>query len=79
MQADHTCPNCILKEIESGEHQPLLQSTIPGAKDLPITRLSDYIEKWVSRSLEEERQERANSLGKSLSAVRFLIELLPSS
>ncbi|ONK66260.1 uncharacterized protein A4U43_C06F5870 [Asparagus officinalis] len=69
VQADHTCPSCILKEIESGEHKPLYRSTILGAKDLPSTLLSDHIEKWVYKRLEEERQQRASSLGKSFSEV----------
>ena len=77
--ADYTCTNYILQEIENREHQPLLQSTIAGAKDLATTRLSDYIKKWISKRLEEERQERAISLGKSFSEVRFFMELVSYS
>lgn len=76
LEADHTCPNCILQEIESGEHKPLLQSRVLRAKDLPTTMLSDHIEKWIFGRLEEERQERAKFLGKNTSEVKILIRHL---
>lgn len=77
VHADHACPNCILQEIESGEHEPLPQNRVPRAKDLPTTTLSDHIEKWISRCLEEERNERANSLGKTFSEVNFWWNIFP--
>ncbi|XP_008787929.2 histone acetyltransferase HAC1-like [Phoenix dactylifera] len=68
-QAEYTCPNCSLREIESGEREPLPPSVVPGAKDLPTTMLSDHIEQWLCRRLKEERQERANNLGKNFDEV----------
>nr|XP_010940016.1 histone acetyltransferase HAC1 [Elaeis guineensis]XP_019710712.1 histone acetyltransferase HAC1 [Elaeis guineensis] len=69
LQAEYTCPNCSLQEIESGKREPLPPSVVPGAKDLPTTILSNHIEQWLFRHLKEERQERANNLGKNFDEV----------
>nr|XP_019702086.1 histone acetyltransferase HAC1 isoform X2 [Elaeis guineensis] len=69
LQAEYTCPNCSLREIESGERDPLPPSMVPGAKDLRTTMMSDYIEQWLFRRLKEERQERADNLGKKFYEV----------
>ncbi|KAK8964693.1 Histone acetyltransferase HAC1 [Platanthera guangdongensis] len=68
-QAEYTCPNCYMEEIERGERKPLPQNTVLGAKDLPRTILSDYIEQRLFRRLKHERQERARHLGKSFDEV----------
>ncbi|KAK9726769.1 hypothetical protein RND81_05G235900 [Saponaria officinalis] len=68
-QAEYTCPNCYLEEVERGDRQPLPQSAVLGAKDLPGTALSDHIEMRLARRLKQERQERARSQGKSFDEV----------
>ncbi|KAF7843096.1 histone acetyltransferase HAC1-like [Senna tora] len=68
-QAEYTCPNCYIQEIERGERKPLPQSAVLGAKDLPRTILSDHIEQRLFRRLKQERQERARFQGKSYDEV----------
>ncbi|XP_010929436.2 probable histone acetyltransferase HAC-like 1 isoform X1 [Elaeis guineensis] len=68
-QAEYTCPNCYIVEIERGERKPLPQSAVLGAKDLPRTILSDHIEQRLFRRLKQERQERARHLGKNVDEV----------
>ncbi|KAK9097634.1 hypothetical protein Sjap_023131 [Stephania japonica] len=68
-QAEYTCPNCYIGEIERGERKPLPQSAVLGAKDLPRTILSDQIEQRLFRRLKQERQERARHQGKSFDEV----------
>ncbi|KZV26645.1 hypothetical protein F511_34900 [Dorcoceras hygrometricum] len=59
----YICPFCRLAELNAMEHvsNPLAN----GAQDLPRTVLSDHIEQRLFRSLERERKQRAESLGKS--------------
>ncbi|KAH9307665.1 hypothetical protein KI387_035576, partial [Taxus chinensis] len=68
-QAEYLCPHCYTEQIKRGVRKPLPPSSIPGAKDLPTTYLSDHIEQRLSRRLEEERNERATALGKSFNEV----------
>ncbi|XP_065034087.1 probable histone acetyltransferase HAC-like 1 isoform X1 [Musa acuminata AAA Group] len=68
-EAEYTCPNCYVEEIESGERKPLSQSAVLGAKDLPRTILSDHIEQRLFRRLKQEKQERAKHLGKNFDDV----------
>ncbi|XP_038717817.1 histone acetyltransferase HAC1-like isoform X2 [Tripterygium wilfordii] len=68
-QAEYTCPNCYMVEVERGERKPLPQSAVLGAKDLPRTVLSDQIEQRLFRRLKQERQERARREGKSFDEV----------
>ncbi|XP_022847823.1 histone acetyltransferase HAC1-like isoform X2 [Olea europaea var. sylvestris] len=68
-QADYTCPNCYVAEVERGERVPLPQNSVLGAKDLPRTILSDHIEQRLFRRLKQERQDRARLLGKSFDEV----------
>ncbi|XWS19184.1 hypothetical protein CRYUN_Cryun32bG0109800 [Craigia yunnanensis] len=68
-QAEYTCPNCYITEVERGERKPLPQSAVLGAKDLPRTILSDHIEQRLFRKLKQERQERARVQGKSYDEV----------
>lgn len=68
-QAEYTCPNCYMEEVEKGERKPLPQNTVLGAKDLPRTILSDHIEQRLFRRLKHERQERARQQGKNFDEV----------
>jgi len=68
-QAEYTCPNCYIQEVERGERKPLPQNAVLGAKDLPRTILSDHIEQRLFRRLKQERQERARLQGKSYDEV----------
>ncbi|XP_057995404.1 histone acetyltransferase HAC1 isoform X2 [Hevea brasiliensis] len=68
-QAEYTCPNCYISEIERGDRKPLPQSAVLGAKDLPRTILSDHIEQRLFRRLKQERQERARIQVKSYDEV----------
>lgn len=71
-QAEYTCPNCYIQEVERGERKPLPQSAVLGAKDLPRTILSDHIEQRLFRRLKQERQERARIQGKSYDEVIYI-------
>ncbi|XP_054780565.1 LOW QUALITY PROTEIN: histone acetyltransferase HAC1-like [Prosopis cineraria] len=75
-QAEYTCPNCYIQEVERGERKPLPQSAVLGAKDLPKTILSEQIQQRLSRRLEQERQERARLQGKSRDEVPGAEELV---
>ncbi|KAJ0733289.1 putative histone acetyltransferase chromatin regulator PHD family [Helianthus annuus] len=68
-QAEYTCPNCYVEEVERGERSPLPESTVLGAKDLPRTILSDHIESRLFAKLKQERLERARVHGKSYDEV----------
>ncbi|KAL4583212.1 hypothetical protein LXL04_007779 [Taraxacum kok-saghyz] len=68
-QADYTCPNCYMEEVERGERMPLPQSAVLGAKDLPRTILSDHIESRLFGKLKQERLERARFYGKTYDQV----------
>ncbi|KAL2624521.1 hypothetical protein AAZV13_07G000200 [Glycine max] len=68
-QAEYTCPNCYIQEVERGERKPLPQSAVLGAKDLPRTILSDHIEQRLFKRLKQERQERARLQGKSYDEI----------
>ncbi|CAA6662393.1 unnamed protein product [Spirodela intermedia] len=68
-EAEYTCPNCYMQEVERGERAPLPPNAVLGAKDLPRTLLSDHIEQRLFTRLKHERQERARSLGKNVDEV----------
>ncbi|XVF23249.1 hypothetical protein REPUB_Repub13aG0020200 [Reevesia pubescens] len=68
-QAEYTCPNCYIAEVERGERKPLPQSAVLGAKDLPRTILSDHIEQRLFKRLKQERLERARVQRKSYDEV----------
>ncbi|MCL7050653.1 hypothetical protein MKW94_001471 [Papaver nudicaule] len=68
-QAEYTCPNCYIGEVERGERKPLPQSAVLGAKDLPKTTLSDHIESRLFKRLRQEKLERARYHGKSIDEV----------
>ncbi|KAL3511048.1 hypothetical protein ACH5RR_030449 [Cinchona calisaya] len=76
VQAEYTCPNCYMTEVERGERKPLPQSAVLGAKDLPRTILSDHIEMRLARRLKHERQERASVQGKNIDEVPGAEELV---
>ncbi|XP_057786527.1 histone acetyltransferase HAC1-like isoform X2 [Salvia miltiorrhiza] len=68
-QAEYTCPNCYMEEVERGERVPLPQSAVLGAKDLPRTILSDHMEQRLFTKLKQERQDRARAQGKSYDEI----------
>ncbi|KAL2642143.1 hypothetical protein R1flu_009730 [Riccia fluitans] len=68
-EAEYTCPQCCMLEIERGERKPLLSSAVLGAKDLPKTFLSDHLEQRLARKLKQERIDRARAQGKSVDEV----------
>lgn len=68
-QAEYTCPNCYVKEVQRGLRMPLPQSAVLGASDLPRTVLSDHIEERLFKRLKVERQARATSSGVSFDEV----------
>ncbi|XP_047268050.1 LOW QUALITY PROTEIN: histone acetyltransferase HAC1-like [Capsicum annuum] len=68
-QAEYTCPNCYIAEVERGERKPLPQSVVLGEKDLTQNILSDHIEKRLASSFKEEREKRAKHEGKGYDEV----------
>ncbi|KAF8083265.1 hypothetical protein N665_0786s0010 [Sinapis alba] len=68
-QAEYTCPNCYIQEVEQGERKPVPQSVILGAKSLPASNLSNHLEQRLFKKLKQERQERARLQGKSYDEV----------
>lgn len=70
-QADYTCPMCWMK-IKEDDSIYFTFSAVNGAKDLPRTLLSDYIEQHLSKKLECEKCERAQAQGSDLDEVCFI-------
>lgn len=68
-RSEYVCPDCCIAEMERCERMPLPANSVPGAKDLPSTVLSDYLEDRLALKLEEERVERAKAMGKSCEEV----------
>ncbi|CDY51908.1 BnaC03g73710D [Brassica napus] len=68
-QAEYTCPNCYIQEVEQGERKPVSQSVILGAKSLPASNLSNHLEQRLFKKLKQERHERARVQGKSYDEV----------
>ncbi|KAL9158009.1 hypothetical protein ABFS82_08G040200 [Erythranthe guttata] len=73
-KVDYICPKCRLAEIEAKKHVPIPPAT--GARDLPRTKLSDHIEQRLLRSLEHERKQRAELIGKSPEEVPGAADLV---
>ncbi|CDY24232.1 BnaC01g38120D [Brassica napus] len=68
-QAEYTCPNCYIQEVERGERKPVSPSVILGAKSLPASTLSNHLEQRLFKKLKQERQERARLQVKSYDEV----------
>ncbi|CAH8362534.1 unnamed protein product [Eruca vesicaria subsp. sativa] len=68
-QAEYTCPNCYIQEVERGERKPVSPSVILGAQSLPASTLSNHLEQRLFKKLKQERQERARLQGKSYDEV----------
>ncbi|CAH8386523.1 unnamed protein product [Eruca vesicaria subsp. sativa] len=74
--SDYICPHCLLKERKSNNNMGSVhENTDLGAKDLPETILSDFIEKRLKRRLKEERHQTATATGKSTDDVSVLDDL----
>ncbi|XP_047317192.1 histone acetyltransferase HAC1-like isoform X3 [Impatiens glandulifera] len=67
--ASYICPGCLLRRMEMGEHVPLPKTAACGAKDLPITKLSDHIEHRLFKRLKQEREDRARAQHKNVDEV----------
>lgn len=63
-RSEYVCPDCCIAEIERGERVPQAVNSVLGAKDLPRTVLSDFVEQRLASKLERERAQRAKALGK---------------
>ncbi|XP_050228063.1 histone acetyltransferase HAC1-like isoform X2 [Mercurialis annua] len=68
-KSEYICPKCCLEEIESREQMPVPKSTVFGAKDLPTTLLSAFLEQRLLRRLRQEKEEKAKAIGKSVDEV----------
>ncbi|KAJ6368326.1 hypothetical protein OIU78_000837 [Salix suchowensis] len=68
-KTEYICPKCCLKEMKSEEYMPSTRAAIFGAKDLPRTILSDFIEERLFRHLSQEREERAKFMGMNIDEV----------
>ena len=62
-KAKYICPLCRYAEIKAKGHMPI--PPVFGAQELPRTKLSDYIEQRLFESLQRERKQRAEFLGKN--------------
>lgn len=69
--ADYICPKCLLEERQSNNNSGFDDNTDLGAKDLPETILSYFIEQRLFRRLREERSQTAEATGKSVDEVRM--------
>ncbi|CAA7014927.1 unnamed protein product [Microthlaspi erraticum] len=68
--ADYICPYCLLEERKSINKTGFISDNSDlGAKDLPETILSSFIEKRLFRRLKEERLQTAKATGKSINDV----------
>jgi E1A/CREB-binding protein len=69
--AEYTCAKCFLNEKDSGDIFSLEfeSSTVLGAQELPRTKLSDHVERWLSERLQLDRQQRAIATGKGVEEV----------
>ncbi|XP_048230017.1 histone acetyltransferase HAC12-like isoform X2 [Ricinus communis] len=68
-ESEYICPKCCLEEIRRWGHMPLPKSTVLGAKDLPSTLLSDFIEQRLFRRLQQEKEDKAKVIGKNIDEV----------
>ena len=70
-KGEYTCAKCFLKEKDSGDIHALEASSVLGARELQRTKLSDHIEQRLSERLEQDRQQRASTLGKAAEEVNI--------
>ncbi|KAG7650846.1 Zinc finger TAZ-type [Arabidopsis thaliana x Arabidopsis arenosa] len=67
--AEYICPTCLLEECQSINNMALVDYTDSGAKDLPETVLSYFLEQRLFKRLKEERYQTAKATGKSINDV----------
>ncbi|KAG7658713.1 Histone acetyltransferase [Arabidopsis suecica] len=67
--AEYICPTCLLEECQSINNMALVDYTDSGAKDLPETVLSYFLEQRLFKRLKEERYQTAKAIGKSINDV----------
>ncbi|KAI8534353.1 hypothetical protein RHMOL_Rhmol10G0083400 [Rhododendron molle] len=75
-KAVYFCPKCHSEGIKNGEHVPLPKTAAFGAKDLPTSLLSDYIEQRLFRRLKQDREKRAKALQKKFDEVPGAVDLV---
>lgn len=68
-RSEYVCPECCIAEIERGERVPRPPNSVLGAKDLPRTMLSDFVEERLAWKLDYERAERAKASCRPLNEV----------
>ncbi|KAH7298465.1 hypothetical protein KP509_25G044800 [Ceratopteris richardii] len=68
-RTEYVCPDCCIAELERGERVPRPRDSVLGAKDLPRTMLSDFVEERLVNKLRSEREERAKAWGRPLEEV----------
>ncbi|KAI5057544.1 hypothetical protein GOP47_0027559 [Adiantum capillus-veneris] len=68
-RSEYVCPQCCIAEIERGERVPRAANSVLGAKDLPRTMLSDFVEERLAQKLDDERADRAKASGRRLNEV----------
>lgn len=68
----YTCPRCLLKERKERNRQPDMRNPI--AEDLPRTKFSEFLEKDVTKKIQEKYEELA--LEKAQTEVSIICRIL---
>ncbi|KAL4199429.1 hypothetical protein AMTRI_Chr03g51070 [Amborella trichopoda] len=72
-QTEYACPYCFLKEVEGGKQNPLPQSDLHSAKDLPTTILSDHLEQRLLRRLKLGERRKGKSIREEVPGAKDLV------
>ncbi|KAG1671872.1 hypothetical protein FOA52_003439 [Chlamydomonas sp. UWO 241] len=67
----YLCPECLVTGVETGQRQRIevRPQAMLDAKELPINRLSAFLETHMAGAIEQERRQRAQALGVEPHAV----------